>query len=180
DDNPGPVAAVLRFTPDSGRAGIETRVRIDQYTTVRAIAQTSDGALHMASRFVKASGGCSAPPAADARAARATLGRMRLRMQPGDAPGAPVAALLTISHPNDSGLVMDQSTRLYTPPHFVRSVAVRYGDRPVLDAELDFAISENPHLRFHFLPQGGPGELRVEVVDSQDRRFEHAVTWPAP
>jgi sulfur-oxidizing protein SoxY len=70
-------------------------------------------------------------------------------------------------------------TRLYTPAHFIRSVAVRYLDRPVLDAELDFAISENPHLRFHFRPGTGPGELRVDAVDSQGRRFEHAVTWPA-
>jgi len=55
DNNPSPVAAVFRLTAASGRADIETRVRIEQYTHVRAIASTSDGALHMAMRYVKAS-----------------------------------------------------------------------------------------------------------------------------
>lgn len=63
DNNPSPVSAIFQFTPLSGQADIETRVRIDEYSHVRAIAETSDGQLFMATRFVKASGGCSAPPA---------------------------------------------------------------------------------------------------------------------
>jgi len=141
--------------------------------------QTDDGELHMALAFVKAAGGCSAPPGKDAEAARATLGRMRLRAQPGATPGEPALAQLMISHPNDSGLVMDQTTRLYTPPHFVRSVEVSYAGRPVLTADLDFAISENPHLRFRFRPGDGDGELRARVVDSDDLHFEQSIAWRA-
>ncbi len=81
DNNPSPIAAIFKFTPQSGRADIETRVRIDEYTHVRAIAETNDGQLHMATRFVKASGGCSAPPGKDAQAAQATLGRMKFRVE---------------------------------------------------------------------------------------------------
>ena len=55
-------------------------MRIDEYTFVRAIAETNDGQLYMATRFVKASGGCSAPPGKDAQEALATLGKMRLRV----------------------------------------------------------------------------------------------------
>ena len=170
DNNPSPISAIFSFTPQSGRADIETRVRVDEYTFVRAIAETDDGELHMALAFVKAAGGCSAPPGKDAEAARATLGRMRLRAQPGATPGEPALAQLMISHPNDSGLVMDQTTRLYTPPHFVRSVEVSYAGRPVLTADLDFAISENPNLRFYFVPDA-PGRLTAEVVDS------HQAAW---
>jgi sulfur-oxidizing protein SoxY len=43
DNNPSPVAAVFQFTPRSGRADIETRIRVEQYTHVRAIAATNDG-----------------------------------------------------------------------------------------------------------------------------------------
>ena len=177
DNNPSPLAAVFRYTLDSGRADIETRVRIDEYTFVRAIAEMQDGELHMSQRFVKAAGGCSAPPGKDAAAARAGMGRMRLRVQPGASPQAPALAQLMISHPNDSGLVMDQVTRTYTPPHFVRTVEVSYGKRPVLSADLDFAISENPHLRFHFRPNGEESELRAKVVDTHDLQFEHAIGW---
>jgi sulfur-oxidizing protein SoxY len=80
DNNPSPVSAIFNYTLDSGRADIETRVRIDEYTFVRAIAETNDGKLHMVTRFVKAAGGCSAPPGKDAAAALATLGQMRLRV----------------------------------------------------------------------------------------------------
>jgi sulfur-oxidizing protein SoxY len=177
DNNPSPVSAIFTYTLDSGRADIETRVRIDEYTFVRAIAETNDGQLYMATRFVKAAGGCSAPPGKDAAAAKATLGQMRLRVQGDAKPGAPALAQLMISHPNDSGLVMDQLTRQYTPPHFVRRVDVSSGGRLVLSADLDFSISENPNLRFYFVPRNDSGTLEAVVVDSDELRFEQTLAY---
>ena len=183
DNNPSPVAAIFQYTPLSGRADIETRVRIDEYTHVRAIAETNDGQLHMATRWVKAAGGCSAPPGKDAQAALATLGRMKFRVE-GDASGKhptdqPVLAQLMISHPNNSGLAMDQVSRLYTPAHFVRQVRITYAGQPVMSADVDFSISENPNFRFYFLPRGD-GELKAEVVDSNDLRFESSLNYRLP
>ena len=171
DSNPSPISAIFSFTPQSGRADIETRVRVDEYSFVRAIAETNDGRLLMRTRFVKASGGCSAPPGKDPQAALASVGKIKLRVDGDVALGKPVLAQLMVSHPNDSGMVMDQYTRQFTPRWFVRTVNVAYGGQPVLSADLDFAISENPNLRFHFVPQGD-GELKAEVVDTQDLRFE--------
>ncbi|MFO1220421.1 MAG: quinoprotein dehydrogenase-associated SoxYZ-like carrier [Burkholderiaceae bacterium] len=179
DNNPSPVSAIFTYTLDSGRADIETRVRIDEYTFVRAIAETNDGRLHMATRFVKAAGGCSAPPGKDAVAARATLGQMRLRVVGDAALRKPVLAQLMISHPNDSGMVMDQLTRQYTPPHFVRKIDVTYGGRLVLSADLDFSISENPNLRFYFVPRVEGGELKAVVADSNELQFQHALAYRA-
>jgi len=170
DANPSPISAIFQLTPESGRAEIETRVRVDDYSHVRAIAETSDGQLYMSTRFIKASGGCSAPAGSDAAAAKARMGQMRFRVE-GDIKGRqPVLAQLLIEHPNHSGLAMDQSTRQFTPAHYVRHVEVSYGNRPLLTADVDFSISENPNFRFYFLPQGG-GELRASVIDSQDLRF---------
>jgi sulfur-oxidizing protein SoxY len=179
DNNPSPISAVFQFTPLSGQADIETRVRIDEYTHVRAIAETNDGQLHMATRFLKASGGCSAPPGKDAQAALATLGRMKFRVEGNSSDGQPVLAQLMISHPNNSGLAMDQVTRLFTPAHFVRQVRVTYGDQLVMSADVDFSISENPNFRFYFLPRG-EGELKAEVVDSNDLRFSSALKYRRP
>jgi len=183
DNNPSPISAIFKFTPQSGRADIETRVRIDEYTHVRAIAETNDGRLHMATRFVKASGGCSAPPGKDAQAALATLGRMKFRVE-ADAAGTqarnqPVLAQLMISHPNNSGLAMDQVSRLFTPAHFVRQVNISYAGQPVMSADVDFSISENPNFRFYFLPRG-EGELKAEVLDSNEMRFESALKYRRP
>ncbi len=174
DRNPSPVGATFTFTPDSGRADLETRVRIEEYTNVRAIAELSDGKLYMATRYVKASGGCSAPAGKDQAAALARLGKMKLKLGEAAAPGKPVQAQLMISHPNNSGMAMDQLTRLYTPAHFVRRIEVSYAGRPVLTAEVDFTISENPNFRFYFVPRG-EGELKAEVVDTNDLKFDSSI-----
>ena len=173
DANPSPISAIFTFTPDSGRADIETRVRVDDYSHVRAIAETSDGRLYMTTRFVKASGGCSAAPGADAAAAQASLGRIRMRVDGNLQGPEPVLAQLAIQHPNHTGLAMDQATRQFTPAHFVRNIDVTYAGRLVLSADLDFSISENPNFRFYFLPRNGSGaaDLRATVVDTKDLRF---------
>ncbi|HKX40599.1 MAG TPA: quinoprotein dehydrogenase-associated SoxYZ-like carrier [Burkholderiaceae bacterium] len=174
DNNPSPIAAILSFTPQSGRAEVETRVRVDEYTFVRAIAETHDGRLLMRTRFVKASGGCSAPPGKDPQAALATLGKIKLRVDGDVVINKPTLVQLMISHPNDSGLAMNQLTRQFTPRWFVRTVNVAYGGQSVLSADLDFAISENPNLRFYFVPRG-PGQLTVDVVDSNQMAWKSSL-----
>jgi sulfur-oxidizing protein SoxY len=173
DANPSPISAIFQFSPRSGRAEVETRVRVDDYSFVRAIAETSDGQLYGVVRFVKASGGCSAPAGTDASAAAATLGQIAFRVDGDLTGGQPVLAQIAIRHPNHSGLAMDQATRQFTPAHYVRKVEVTYQGEPVFAADVDFSISENPNFRFWFVPRGG-GELRATVVDSHDRRFAAA------
>ena len=171
DANPSPISAIFELIPESGRAEIETRVRVDEYSHVRAIVELNDGQLYATTRFVKASGGCSAPPGGDVAAALASLGKMRLRVD-GELKGREaVRAELMINHPNHSGLAMDQLTRQFTPAHYVRKVDVSYAGKLVFSADLDFSISENPNFRFYFQPQGR-GEMRVSAVDSRDMRFE--------
>lgn len=173
DSNPSPVSAIVQFHQRQGRPDLETRVRVDEYSHVRAIAEYNDGSLVMSTRFVKAAGGCSAPPGADQQAALATLGRMNLQLVGEMEPGRPLQAQLTISHPNHSGMALDQVSRLYVPAHFVRQVALSWNGRPLLSADLDFSISENPSLRFWFVPDGD-GELRAQVSDTQQRHFSAA------
>jgi sulfur-oxidizing protein SoxY len=170
DRNPSPLAAEFQFTSDSGRADIETRIRIEEYTHVRAVARTTDGRMYMVANYVKASGGCSAPAGKDPAVAKANLGKMRLRVEGKPLPGKPVLVQLMVSHPNDTGLAMDQLTRMYAPPHFIRRVEVRYDGKPVMTADVDFSISENPNFRFYFTPREG-GELQASVVDNTDLAF---------
>lgn len=172
DRNPSPIAAIFHFTPDSGRAEIETRIRIEEYTPVRAIAEMNNGELYGSSRFVKAAGGCSAPAGKDPDSALARLGRMKFHLDQSVTLGEPNLAQLMISHPNHSGLAMDQATRHYVPAYFVRTINVTYAGKPVLSAEVDFSISENPNFRFYFVPREA-GELKAEVVDTKDLKFEY-------
>lgn len=178
DRNPSPVGAVFTLSAESGRADIETRVRVEEYTHARAIAELNDGSLHMHTRFIKASGGCSAPAGKDAEEARRGIGRTKLRIEGDVQPGTPLLAQLMISHPQTSGLAIDQLTRLAPVPHFVRQVQVSYGGKPVLTADVDFTISENPSFRFYFVPAAS-GELKAEIVDTEDAKFQQAIVLRA-
>lgn len=167
DKNPSPVAAVLELTPLIGQADFETRLRVDEYSHVRVVSELSNGELHTDSRYVKTSGGCSAPPNRDAPH---LIGRTLLKLAGELRFGAPVPADVTVIHPNDTGFELNNVTVMFIPPHFVRSMRLSYDGQRLLDAELDFSLSENPTLRFHFVPRG-PGVLRAEVVDSKDAAF---------
>lgn len=167
DKNPSPVAVVLDLGLEVGQADFETRLRVDEYSHVRVVAELSNGELHTDSRYVKTSGGCSAPPNRDALA---LLGKILLRVPDGVRVDAPTAADVTVVHPNDTGFELNNITVMFIPAHFVRSIKVSFDHRKVFDAELDFSVSENPTLRFNFVPHGS-GELRAEVEDSKEGHF---------
>jgi sulfur-oxidizing protein SoxY len=174
DQNPSPIAALLEFPEGGALPDIETRARVDEYSFVRAIAETRDGRLYMATRYVKASGGCSAAAGADEAAAEAAMGRMRFRADTAAVEGQPLTVQWMVSHPNHSGMAMNQLSRLFTPAHYVRFVKIWQGERLLLEGDVDFALSENPSLRFRFVPQG-TAPLRAEVVDTRERRFNASV-----
>ncbi len=174
DENPSPFGVKFTMTPESGRADVETRVRMESSSAIRAVAEMNDGSLWMDSAMVYGSGGCSAPVSGGD--ADASLGKMRLKVENQfSAQGEPVPAQLMIRHPQISGM----STNVILEPHFVRQVNVYYADRLVMSADVDFTISENPVFRFYFLPDGD-GELRAELVDSSDLRFEQSIAVTAP
>lgn len=174
DKNPSPVAAVLELTPELGQADFETRLRVDEYSHIRVVSELSNGELHTDSRYVKVSGGCSAPPNRDQLH---NIGKTLLKLPEGIKAGEPTAVDLQIVHPNDTGFEMNQITLLYIPAHFVRSLKVSYAGRRLFDAELDFSISENPALRFNLLAGTG-GDLKAEVVDSKDGRYGATLRIP--
>jgi sulfur-oxidizing protein SoxY len=170
--NPSPTAGVFHFTPESGRAQVETRLRFEDYSFVRAVAEMNDGKLYMAQRWVKAAGGCSAPNGK--KLSESLLGKMKVRFDDETITyHKPNLVQLMIRHPNESPLAANfDATQI---PQFVRSVKVTYGGKPVMQAEVDFSLSDNPNFRFFFTPEE-KGLLDIEVEDTHDRRFSHSVT----
>lgn len=175
DNNPSPVGVKFGFTPESGRADIETRVRLESASPVRAIAELNDGSLWMHAVMVFGAGGCSAPSAKNDQALR-NMGKLKFSVESdGVEASTPALAQLRISHPQFSGM----GTGEPPPARFVRQVKVTYADKVVMTADVDFTISENPHFRFYFLPVGD-GELRAEVVDTEDLRVEQSLAVKLP
>jgi sulfur-oxidizing protein SoxY len=172
DQNPSPVAAVIDMGTAIGQADFETRLRVDGYGHVRVVSELSNGELHTDSRFVKSSGGCSAPPNRDAPH---LIGRTSFKLLGEFKPQQVNTAEVTVIHPNDTGFELNNVTVMYIPPHFVRSLRVTANGAKLFDAELDFSISENPNLRFNFVP-AGKTELRAEVADSRELQYSGSLS----
>jgi sulfur-oxidizing protein SoxY len=175
DQNPAPMAARFELGQDSSVSEISTRVRVNNYTDVHAVAELSDGQLYMTKTYVKASGGCSAPAAKNAEEAKARLGQMRLRQfaKSGDGPASGAReAQIMIGHPNNSGLQMDQVTQLYIPPFFVNELRVWQDDSLVLAMEGGISISEDPNIRFTYVPNGAK-RFRIEAKDTEGHVFQN-------
>lgn len=175
DENPAPLAAIFTFEEGMGNLEFELRVRVDQYSNVRVIAETDEG-QHMGGRFVKASGGCSAPATKDAVLALAEMGKMKLKMFGGEPEMSTPRreAQIMIRHPNYSGLQRDQITHLFIQPHFIDYIEVWQGDEMLFSMVGGISISENPVFRFSYNDNGSP-DLTVIATDTDGNEFHRVL-----
>jgi sulfur-oxidizing protein SoxY len=174
DKNPNPVVAKFSFGPAEGSGGersISTRVRIDNFSHVRAILETEDGTLHMATKFVAASGGCGAMNAKDPDTENVDLGKMLVKTFPPALSTAPLfEGQVMLKHPNSNGMQLDIDTGGFIPARFIKEMTVKRGNDLVFRMESTFSISTNPNFRFTF-GRGGDNELDVVMVDTDGAVF---------
>lgn len=174
EKNPAPMAASFSFGPASpaGDRVIETRLRFDMYSNLRAVVELADGTLHMTTRFVKAAGGCSAPALKDADEALAMIGKSLIR-DVAALDGNPTVRIgqVMVKHPNYSGMQMNQLTGLYIPAKYVTAMTVQRGEEKVFDLEAGISLSEDPNIRFTYAATSGTA-LSVTTTDSDGRVFK--------
>lgn len=186
DENPSPVAATFALGQKRHEFALSTRLRVNAYSSVRAVVETDDGKLHMAARFVKASGGCSAPALKDEDQALAHLGEMKFRRvsaenaseKPSESNAGMSQAQLMIRHPNFSGLQMDPISRTYVPARFVNHILVKQGDETVFTMEGGISLSEDPAISFTYRQSGGP--VTVAASDTEGVAFSGALDAKKP
>lgn len=177
DENPAPVVAEFEFGEAMGFLDMETRIRIDLYSNVRAIVEASDGQLYMAGRFVKASGGCSAPALKDMDSSIANAGKMKMRFFTPEEKAAPKQSIargeakVMMRHPNFSGMQMNQLTQLFIPAFFVNEMEVKQGDDLVFRLEAGISISEDPVFRFKY-DRNGAEKFSIHATDTDGSVFE--------
>jgi sulfur-oxidizing protein SoxY len=171
DKNPSPVVAEFTFGPAAGAGErmISTRVRVDSYSNVRAVVETADGKLHMAKKFVKAAGGCSAPALKDADAVLAEIGKMQVKSIGAAASGGDMReALVMIKHPQYSGLQKDQVTGYWIIAKYITAMDVKRGGELIFKMTGGISISEDPNIRFTYA--GSDGDvLEVTATDTDER-----------
>jgi sulfur-oxidizing protein SoxY len=170
DNNPQPLVGTFRLTPEMGKADLAMRVRIDRYTNIRAVAVLNNGEHHMVTNYVKASGGCSDPFGGDIYDALKSAGRMKFRTVGEVLADNTQLAQISISHPNFTGMSINQRSGNVVPPLYINRLALSFNGRPVLAAETGISVSVDPSFRFFFRPEQG-GIVKADVEDSRGNKY---------
>ena len=186
DQNPIPTAAVFELSPTDGNLHLATRLRIEKFTFVRAVAETSDGQLHMDYKWVAVKGGCSAPSGKNA-GSDPLLGKMKVtfnkyrnsyKNENGEKVfriplEQPNVVKVQVRHPNESALAADLDAAV--APNFIQELTVGFADENVLSAQVNFSISDNPAFTFSFSPKR-EGDLSLTVKDTHENTFTQSIS----
>lgn len=169
DTNPVPLTAVFHFSPESGKAAIKTRIRMESDAYVHVVAETSDGHFLMNKVPIKASGGCGGSVDGDESLARQSAGKMKLSIKADD-PSQLKQAHLLIKHPMYTGLQRDLVSRGYRPEFFIKKIVATFDGKVVLDADTYIGVSEDPNIQFPFKANKS-GVLSVVIQDNEGKNF---------
>lgn len=179
DENPSPVAAVFHIEQPREHVTLAAKFRFNAQTDLHIVVEASDGALYMVQQNVKFAGGqaaCAAPPNGDPKEIAASMGRMQLA----EIPEKKTAAThierrvkLDVSHPNHTGMVLDQQTLLYIPLLMVQHVAVREGKDTVFSMDGSITLAQNPEIEFDYKINGAD-KLTVDVEDTGGGKWQQS------
>lgn len=177
DENPSPVAAVFELGEGRSDVALAAKFRLNEATDVRAVVEASDGQLYMIERHVKFAGGqasCSAPPAGDPAEIAASMGQMTFGQKSVSMSSSSSLineAHLEVSHPNHTGMVLDQITLLYVPLRIVTDIEVNQGGERVFAMKGSMTLSQNPAIDFDFR-RNGASKLDVVMRDSDGASWQ--------
>jgi len=162
--NPRPRIVAFHFTPDCGEARISTRVRLDSFQDVVAVAEMSGGARFQAVRRVNVTYGACEDAVANDQFPPDWAPRIRISVPERVAPGEIFPVRTIISHPMETGLRHDASG-LLIPVRIAESFVCRAGARTLFSAKLEPAIAANPYFAFSLRLQE-TSELTFEWTDT--------------
>ena len=177
DDNPMPVIAVLRLTNGAPQFNIGLNIRLDGTSMVRAVVEASDGSLYMAEKLIKTSGqgACASPPVSDLSKLSETLGKMRFSDVTAINSAAGYTSItrrgrLQLTHPNLTGLQMDQITLQHIPARYIDTMTVLQGDQQLFTVKSGITLSENPEIEFEYRFDGS-SDITVLATDTDGTKF---------
>jgi sulfur-oxidizing protein SoxY len=168
DKNPEPLIGIFHLTPESGKADLAMRIRVNEYSNVRAIAVLNNGETHMVTNFVKTKGGCSAPLSVGLEDAIKRIGKMKFRTVGKEQPDDTVIGQFLVSHPMITGMQRDLQGQLW-PAHYMKAIKLTFNGKLVMTAQTSIGISADPSFRFFFKPGKG-GVMKAEIVDSDESK----------
>ncbi len=174
DANPIPLTATYHLTDMLGNFQLATRIRFETDAFVRLVGETADGKLYMASREIRAAGGCGGTVDGDDAAIRAAAGKIKLKVEDPVKIGSATSTIFNIKHPMRTGLQRDLVSQGYVPAFYINKASFTYNGKPVMTIDVGVGTSEDPYFKFNFVPDAA-GKLEVQATDNEGKVFVHEV-----
>jgi sulfur-oxidizing protein SoxY len=142
-----------------------TNVRINAYTDLRVISENNYDALRYNKQYIKAAGGCSAPPVLTSDQ---PFGTINLIQSSG-------WTKIKIWHPNFSGMQFDQLTRTEIPAEYIENVQLYVEDKLVWEYNGSIGIAQDV---FFMMPIHTEGKhVVIYARDNLGNEFEYDNTY---
>ncbi len=174
DANPIPLTATYHLTDALGSFQLATRIRFETDAFVRLVGEDAAGKLYLASREIRAAGGCGGTVDGDEAAIRASAGKIKFKVEEPVKMGAATSTTFNIKHPMRTGLQRELVSQGFVPAFYINKAAFNYNGKSVLTVDVGVGTAEDPYFKFNFIPDA-PGKLEVTATDNEGKSFTQAV-----
>jgi len=180
DANPIPMVAHYQFPISFSTLALSTRIRMENDSHIRAIAETKHGALLMATAIVNAGGGCAGAVVEDETLVRENAGKVKFQLNPPYKLHETASATLQIKHPMYTGLQIDTKTKQLKPAFYMQYADIMFEQTSVMKVEFNVGTAENPYLNFKFdLPTShhhmSVNKVHIILSDNEHKAWTHTI-----
>ena len=174
DANPIPLTATYHLTDALGDFNLSTRIRFETDAFVRLVGEDASGKLYLASREIRAAGGCGGTVDGDEAAIRASAGKIKFKVDDPVKIGAATSTTFNIKHPMRTGLQRELVSQGFVPAFYINKAAFNYNGKNVLTVDVGVGTAEDPYFKFNFVPTA-PGKFEVVATDNEGKSFTQEV-----
>ena len=174
DANPIPLTATYHLTDALGDFQVATRIRFETDAFVRLVGEDANGKLYLASREIRAAGGCGGTVEGVEAAIRASAGKIKFKVEEPVKVGSATSTTFNIKHPMRTGLQRELVSQGFVPAFYINKAAFTYNGKPVLTIDVGVGTAEDPYFKFNFVPATA-GVLEVTATDNEGKAFVQQV-----
>jgi len=174
DANPIPLTATYHLTDALGNFQLSTRIRFETDAFVRLVGEDANGKLYLASREIRAAGGCGGTIEGNEAAIRASAGKIKFKVDEPAVIGGVTSTTFNIKHPMRTGLQRELVSQGYIPAFYIQKTEFSYNGKPILTIDVGVGTSEDPYFKFNFVPDVA-GKLDVMATDNEGKTFVQQV-----
>lgn len=174
DANPIPLTATYHLTDALGDFQLSTRIRFETDAFVRLVGEDAAGKLYLASRPIRAAGGCGGIVSNDEAAVRAAAGKIRMKVTAPKAFGTATTAKVNIKHIMRTGLQRDLVSQGFLPAFYIKTATFTYAGKPLMTVDVNVGTAEDPYFKFNFVP-AAPGKFELVATDNEGKVFKKAL-----